>query len=87
MHITGRDRFILEHSFDLRLLFNVLFSIFNTEYLVKIRIHPNFQGSLVCSRLVGSVSFLLFDSFLGVLEKITMSAIRSFRTIKFWKFS
>ena len=29
----------------------------------------DFQGSLLCSHLVGSASIILFDCFLGVLEK------------------
>ena len=50
------------------------FSMFTSQYSIlnfylKCRIHPDFQGSLLCSHLVGSVSIILFDCFLGVLEK------------------
>ena len=37
--------------------------------LLKYRIHSDFQGSLLCSHLVGSALFILFDCFIGVLKK------------------
>ena len=49
--------------------FNALFSIFHTEPVIKMSNSPDFQGSLHCSHLVGSVSIILFDCLLGVFEK------------------
>ena len=59
---------MLEQSFYLLLLFNDLFSILQTESFAKMSNSPRFQGSLLCSHLVGSALFILFDCFLGVLE-------------------
>ena len=62
---------IIPFIFYTFLMFTSQYSILNL--LLKYRIHSDFQGSLLCSRLVGSVSIILFDSFLGVFEKkITM---------------
>ena len=39
------------------------------SFYLKYQIHPDFQGTLLCSHLVGSASIILFDCFLDVLEK------------------
>ena len=65
----GEGKFMLEHSFYLLLLFNTLLSIFGTESLVKMLNSPWFSKIFLCSHLVLSISFILFDCFLDVLEE------------------
>ena len=49
------------------LILSFQYSIQNLK--LKCQIHPDFKGSLLWSQLVGSVSIIIFNCFLGVLEK------------------
>ena len=77
---------MLEHSFYF--FFLMLYSQYSIlNLLLKCLIHLNFQGSLLCSHLVGSVSFIFLLFLRCTWKKITMRAIRYFVTIEFWNFS
>ena len=60
------------------------YSILNL-YL-KCRTHSDFQGSLLCSHLVGPASIILFDYFIDAFEKDYFESENFFITIEFKKF-
>ena len=67
-------------------VFNVHFSIFNTESLVKMSNSHRFLGSLLCSHLVGPALIILFDCFIDAFEKIITRVRNFFYNHWIWKF-
>ena len=76
---------IISFIFYAFLMFTSQYSILNLW--LKCRVHSDFQGSLLCSHLDGSVSIILFDCFLGVLEKRLLREWKIFLNHWIWKFS